>query len=197
MFTSTAWEKSYAHSPWCKRWQQHPNAPVKPQMMPLQNTTPYNVWHHDDQGSSTSIQTTCLIVWGEKHLTVQANSATILDSLKTKTVTDQTLWCWATRLLKTESYGISDRCFTRREKSQAIFKQEANAPDPSTYTLPWRHAIWHFVVAFSHLPQPFPLKTEYLGSFLESAVRKGSPRSTTFFYLYQQHYCTSSNIFYI
>lgn len=136
------------------------------------------------------------IVWGEKHLTVQANSATVLESQKTKIVTDQTLRCWATSLLQTESYG-SDRCFTTREKSRAIFKQEANAPNPGIYALSWRHTIWHFVVAFSHLPQPLPLKIEYLGSFLESAVRKGSPGSTTFFYLYQQHCCTSSNIFYI
>lgn len=91
MFTSTTWEKSYAHSPWFKRWQHHPNALVKPQMMPLQNTAPYNVWHHDDQGSSTSTQTICLIVWGERHLTVQANSAALLESQKPKIVTDQTV----------------------------------------------------------------------------------------------------------
>lgn len=39
---------------------------------------------------------------------------------KTKFVTDQTLWHWATRLLRAESYGISDRCSTTREKSWDI-----------------------------------------------------------------------------
>lgn len=34
--------------------------------MPLQNTAPYHVWHHDDQGSSTSTHTTSLTVWEEK-----------------------------------------------------------------------------------------------------------------------------------
>lgn len=63
-------------------------------MIQLQNIAPYNVWQHDDQGSSTSIQTTCLIVWGGKHLTVQANSSTALKSWKTRIVTDQILWHW-------------------------------------------------------------------------------------------------------
>lgn len=162
-------------------------------MTPLQNTAPYNVtpwWsrklHKYPDYLSNSLRRK-----------TSAGSSKPSKSQKMKIVTDQTLWCWATRLLQTESHGISDRCFTIREKSWAIFKQEASAPDPNTYTLLWKHAIWHFVVAFSHLPQPFPLKIEYLGSLLESAVRKGSPGSTTFFYLYQQHYCTSSNIFYI
>lgn len=164
--------------------------------MPLQNTAPYNVSQHDDQGSSTSTQTTCLIVWRGKHLTVQANSATVLESKK--------LSLSQTKLCGTGPPGCCElnpmgflTGVPPQEKRAEIFKQEVNAPDPSTYALPWRHAIWHFVVAFSHLPQPFPLQIEYLGSLLESAVKKGSPRSTPFFYLYQQHYCKSSNIFYI
>lgn len=196
MFTSTTWEKSYAHSPWFKRWQHHPNALVKPQMMPLQNTAPYNVWHHDDQGSSTSTQTICLIVWGERHLTVQANSAALLESQKPKIVTDQTLWCWTTRQVQTESYGISDRCFTTRQKSQAIFKQEANAQDPNTYALPLKACHMAFCCCFQPPSTASSTEERVSGKSSWISCKEGKPW-VYHFLLFIPNHCTSSNIFYI
>lgn len=148
--------------------------------------------------SSTSTQTACPIAWAGKCLLggVQEISATVKRNQET--VKDQTPWLWDTWFLQTAPCGICDRYFTTREKDLS-YCQAGSLQTQELFTL-WsslKASHMAFCSCFHPPCSTFSPEDGAPGHLLERAQRKGSLGATPFSYLYQQHYCNSSTLFYI
>lgn len=149
--------------------------------------------------SSTCIQTTCLIARGQKHLPegVQENSAAVLESQEPKRLS-QTKPCrfGGPGRCKLNSVGFLTDVPPQEKRAEQLSRRKPMLQTQVSRTLcsSLKASRMVFCCCFQSPSPAFSTEDGAPRSILESALRKGSPGATPFSYLYQQHYCSSSNI---